>query len=378
MKCAKCGAEEDDEAKRQVAAVSGDALQIRRAPDGTQGAGAEEEQGEHQIPPEVLELLQLKRSHGGKSSEPIPNVQSYLSSSRGHGEELSKDVRADLEPRFGADFSQVRVHTDGTAAQVSRALGAHAFAYGRDIYFGAGQYNPSSAGGRWLLAHELTHTIQQTGARPRAVQAHLAMGHVNDPYEQEADRMADMVTTMAAPAQTQAAPAAAAGGPEVARKADGGALETHTPEVMTALLLQKHAATLLTEVGLSSPEQIQGHLFGGDCIAEYWNLAAAIASLVAAAGAGLALILAPDPTTITKWAAVGAIAGVIAGLAWTINSIISLVNCKRALPQTAAREQEIRDLQDRQRRLEETLRRLQGQQNQPPGPGQQQPGGNPN
>jgi hypothetical protein len=68
-----------------------------------------------------------------------------------------------MEPRFGVDFSQVRVHTDGAAVQMNRDLNAQAFAHGSNIYFGAGKYNPSSSDGKQLLAHELTHVVQQTG-----------------------------------------------------------------------------------------------------------------------------------------------------------------------------------------------------------------------
>ncbi|MER3513280.1 MAG: flagellar motor protein MotB, partial [Chloroflexota bacterium] len=56
-------------------------------------------------------------------------------------------MRADMEQRFGADFSGVRIHNDGESAQLNRALSAQAFTQGRDIYMGAGQYNPGSASG---------------------------------------------------------------------------------------------------------------------------------------------------------------------------------------------------------------------------------------
>ena len=83
------------------------------------------------------------------------------------GEPLPEAVRQDMESRFGADFSAVRIHRDARAAQASRALNAAAFTVGNQIHFGAGQFNPSSSEGRELLAHELTHTIQQ-GAAPQA------------------------------------------------------------------------------------------------------------------------------------------------------------------------------------------------------------------
>jgi hypothetical protein len=69
-----------------------------------------------------------------------------------------------MEPRFGADFSGVRVHTDRESAQMNRELSAQAFTHGRDIYMGEGKYNPGSDAGKRLLAHELTHVVQQGGA----------------------------------------------------------------------------------------------------------------------------------------------------------------------------------------------------------------------
>ena len=80
------------------------------------------------------------------------------------GEPLPEAVRQDMESRFGADFSAVRIHRDSRAAEASGALNAAAFTVGNQIHFGAGQFNPASGEGRELLAHELTHTIQQGAA----------------------------------------------------------------------------------------------------------------------------------------------------------------------------------------------------------------------
>jgi len=77
------------------------------------------------------------------------------------GEPLASEVRAYFEPRFGRDFSRVRVHTDDTA---TRAVQARAYTYGSDIVFGRGEYAPSTHAGRHLLAHELTHVVQQGAA----------------------------------------------------------------------------------------------------------------------------------------------------------------------------------------------------------------------
>jgi uncharacterized protein DUF4157 len=80
---------------------------------------------------------------------------------RSPGQPLDASTRAFFEPRFGHDFSQVRVHTDAPAAASAQAVNALAYTVGRDIVFGAGQYTPQNAEGRRLLAHELAHTMQQ-------------------------------------------------------------------------------------------------------------------------------------------------------------------------------------------------------------------------
>ena len=83
---------------------------------------------------------------------------------RGPGRPLEPEARASLEPRFGFDFSGVRVHTDGRAAASARAVNALAYTAGNHVVFDEGRYQPSSPAGRRLLAHELTHVVQQHGA----------------------------------------------------------------------------------------------------------------------------------------------------------------------------------------------------------------------
>jgi hypothetical protein len=76
---------------------------------------------------------------------------------------LPENIRAYMEPRFGADFSGVRVHAGGEAAQLNRELSAQVFTHGQDIFLGDGKYDPGSDAGKRLLAHELTRTIQRGG-----------------------------------------------------------------------------------------------------------------------------------------------------------------------------------------------------------------------
>ncbi|MGH9255750.1 MAG: DUF4157 domain-containing protein, partial [Vicinamibacterales bacterium] len=80
----------------------------------------------------------------------------------GPGQPLPSSVRSFFEPRFGADLSQVRVHTDAAAQQSARDIDANAYTVGPNIVFGRGRFAPETEGGRRLLAHELTHTLQQT------------------------------------------------------------------------------------------------------------------------------------------------------------------------------------------------------------------------
>jgi outer membrane protein OmpA-like peptidoglycan-associated protein len=97
---------------------------------------------------------------------------------------LDHRARAFFEPRFGFDFSRVRVHADSSAAESARALDATAYTVGRHIVFDAGRYDPRSSGGRRLIAHELAHTIQQSSAIETGK---LSIGSPSDTSEREAD-----------------------------------------------------------------------------------------------------------------------------------------------------------------------------------------------
>src|SRR6185369_7993194 len=77
------------------------------------------------------------------------------------GQTLEGGFRSQMESAFGESFGDVRVHTGSEAETATQQLGARAFTRGRDIYFGSGEYNPTTPEGKQLLAHELTHVIQQ-------------------------------------------------------------------------------------------------------------------------------------------------------------------------------------------------------------------------
>jgi len=123
---------------------------------------------------------------------------------RSPGQPLDTGTRAFMEPRFGHDFSQVRVHTDARAAESARAVNALAYTVGRDVVFGAGQYGWGTSEGRQLMAHELTHIMQQSGAATGTpMPSSLAVNEPNDIYEQEAERYSWQVTQDSTPSPIQ-------------------------------------------------------------------------------------------------------------------------------------------------------------------------------
>ncbi len=111
----------------------------------------------------------IQCSGRGPPASSIPFEQT-LSSSKGGGSSMPDNTQQFMESRFGADFSGVKIHTGSTAENLSNSINAQAFAHGNDIYFNSGKYSPNTADGGALLAHELTHTIQQ-GASKHTPQA---------------------------------------------------------------------------------------------------------------------------------------------------------------------------------------------------------------
>jgi hypothetical protein len=118
-----------------------------------------------------------------------------INSQRGSGEGLHEGVADKAGAVMGQDFSNVKVHTDNSADQLSRQLNAKAFTTGSDIFFRSGAYNPGSSDGQQLISHELTHVVQQ-GASVPSVQGKMTVNEPGDAYEQEADAVANQVMSM--------------------------------------------------------------------------------------------------------------------------------------------------------------------------------------
>ena len=112
---------------------------------------------------------------------------------RSPGQPLGAETRAFMEPRFGHDFSKVRLHTDARAAESAQAVNAAAYTVGSDVVFGAGECAPETSKGSRLLAHELTHVVQQADGKAEAAQTAKALSEPLDPAEAEAERAAGSI-----------------------------------------------------------------------------------------------------------------------------------------------------------------------------------------
>jgi len=128
----------------------------------------EEEEEELQMQPieeEEKEPAQTKliQKQSNKPQTASSWVESNINSTKGDGSPLPKDTRSFMGNRFGANFSNVKIHNDSNSAQLNKQLNSQAFTKGKDIYFNQGKYNLGTSSGKYLLAHELTHVVQQTG-----------------------------------------------------------------------------------------------------------------------------------------------------------------------------------------------------------------------
>jgi hypothetical protein len=137
------------------------------------------------------------------------DVEAAIHGTRGSGQVLDDGVRAQMESAFDADFGEVRIHANAEAHALNQAVSAIAFTTGRDVFFRDGAYSPHSSSGRELLAHELTHVVQQSGA---ADQEPLAIGKQDTQYEQEAECVASEIAGALDPPQQSRIHGGAAGG----------------------------------------------------------------------------------------------------------------------------------------------------------------------
>ncbi|MFF9570563.1 DUF4157 domain-containing protein [Streptomyces sp. NPDC014685] len=164
-------------------------------------------------------VIQRKEQGQGQEQEERSPVHDVVSS--GGGQPLDTDTRADMEQRMGADFSDVRVHTDSAAHESAKGVGAHAYTVGNNVVFQRDAYDPSSSQGRTTLAHELTHVIQQRNGPVEGTEAPggIRVSDPSDRFEREAVANADRVLSDPAPAPAATAAPTATPAPAVQRSA---------------------------------------------------------------------------------------------------------------------------------------------------------------
>ena len=134
-----------------------------------------------QKPQQVLPFTALGRNEGAgalkqggkddaeQDEAKMQAIEQKINAKKGSGRSLGNQVKSEMETSFKHDFSKVKIHTDNESAELCSALNAHAFAIGNDVFFNTGKYNPESEVGKELLAHELTHVVQQKNTVQRAV-----------------------------------------------------------------------------------------------------------------------------------------------------------------------------------------------------------------
>ncbi|HEY5627970.1 MAG TPA: DUF4157 domain-containing protein [Candidatus Limnocylindrales bacterium] len=165
-------------------------------------------------PSTVLELQRLagnasvRRLVAGEEEEAPADRSPVLDVvGKGGGQPLAPDLRSDMEGRLGADFGDVRLHTDSQASRSAEAVNAHAYTVGSDVVFRSDRWNPDSSDGRQTLAHELVHVVQQRSGPVdgTATGDGVRVSDPHDSYEQSADRTA--AAAMTGPVAVPAAPA---------------------------------------------------------------------------------------------------------------------------------------------------------------------------
>ncbi|MBE9583491.1 DUF4157 domain-containing protein [Mucilaginibacter sp. JRF] len=174
-------------------------------------ACAKEEEGEKHIQRKCAECEKeeqglQRKENGGVGQPSFSKVNQTLQSP---GNSLDNRTLSFMESRFRQSFGHVRIHTDSVAAESAQSVNARAYTVGNNVVFGQGQFTPDTTAGKQLIAHELTHTIQQSSAGNTKLQNKLTVGEVNSPEEAEADLVAEQVTqgTSKPVIQTGAAPA---------------------------------------------------------------------------------------------------------------------------------------------------------------------------
>jgi hypothetical protein len=186
-------------------------------------------------------MLRMQRAVGNAGTSALAEEQSpVLDVVSGGGRPLDEPVRADMESRLGADFSDVRVHADDQAHQSAQSVGAHAYTVGSNVVFQRDKYDPSSTEGRTMLAHELTHVVQQRSGPVDGTPTGdgVSVSDPSDRFERAAVENADRVVSADTPAATAGSGVAAT--PSVQRASEGSEKEGEEMQMSVDPSVQRH------------------------------------------------------------------------------------------------------------------------------------------
>jgi hypothetical protein len=184
---------DSDEKKARVRKPRGQA-RARERVDGSAEGGSSLASLQHQLGNQAVQRLLAQRSGGTDGPfELDEDTAGRINSQRGGGQPLEGSLQAGMGAALGQDLSGVRVHTSPEDDALNRQVGAKAFTTGQDIFFREGAYDPHSSGGQELLAHELTHVAQQSGASAPGG-GRMVVNAPGDAYEQQAEASAKAIT----------------------------------------------------------------------------------------------------------------------------------------------------------------------------------------
>jgi Domain of unknown function (DUF4157) len=156
-----------DKYEQEADTIADKVMQLTEEPDGQSKSDKEEKrmQDKVMLTPFSTGIGSVMQTKADAGTPVNPIFNSEIQASQGSGNRMDKTTESSMSNRFGRDFSNIRIHTDADAANMNREINARAFTFGKDIYFNRGEYNPKSATGKHILAHELVHTIQQGNNR---------------------------------------------------------------------------------------------------------------------------------------------------------------------------------------------------------------------
>ena len=145
---------------------------------------------QQQVGNQAVQRLIAQRSGGDDGFDLNNETSNRINQARGGGQTLDSAVQTQMSGAMGHDFSGVRVHNNAESDALNQQVGAKAFTTGQDIFFKQGEYNPGSGSGKELIAHELTHVVQQSSGRVGSSGGGMTVRPAGDAFEQEADAVA--------------------------------------------------------------------------------------------------------------------------------------------------------------------------------------------